>query len=411
MDQPGGRFVWRAPQWILVLCGPIVWLAPVGLWIPVAVAGLIALALHRKTLVGWTLKANPPLIGLLLLAVVSALWAVQPDFSLRRGGTLILEVLAGCAILYHIRRSPSGALFRPFLCLLLLSAAFACLTRLDMALGGGLSAWAREPGAQVSDGVVYSRGVAFQAIATLPLTLLVIHLAPTARAKGLAVLAGTLALVLVAFHSSETTMGALVLGGIAAGVVYCVPRIVVFLPVGLVFGLLAMPWIAPKGDGAVFCATERFSTLQHRMQIWTFASDRIAEKPLLGWGLEADRFIPGGKTPVYIGNCDDRSLGYYGEALPLHPHNGPLQIWLDLGGLGAVLAALALARAIVPMAWRAVSNRLEAASLTLATVPAFIVICLGYGFWQSWLLAALWVMALCIGRRFAPLPEAASQKG
>ena len=59
----------------------------------------------------------------------------------------------------------------------------------------------------------------------------------------------------------------------------------------------------------------------HRLWIWSFAGDRIAERPLTGWGLDASRSIPGGKDPIRPGET----------WLPLHPHNASLQLWLELG--------------------------------------------------------------------------------
>ena len=56
-----------------------------------------------------------------------------------------------------------------------------------------------------------------------------------------------------------------------------------------------------------------------RMGYWSHAVDWIAQQPLRGWGLDASRmFAPG---------------------IQLHPHDGPLQVWLELGLIGAVSGA------------------------------------------------------------------------
>ena len=59
------------------------------------------------------------------------------------------------------------------------------------------------------------------------------------------------------------------------------------------------------------------------MSYWTYATARIAEHPLLGWGLDASRT--------------------FGPAIGLHPHNNAMQVWLELGVAGASLTALAWA--------------------------------------------------------------------
>jgi O-antigen ligase len=89
----------------------------------------------------------------------------------------------------------------------------------------------------------------------------------------------------------------------------------------------------------------------HRLSIWNFTADRVAERPIVGRGLETSKVIPGNKT---------RPDGI-DAALPLHPHNAALQMWLELG----VAAA--------------------AGCFVSATVFALI----SYGIWQSWWLPAL----------------------
>src|SRR6202043_2906705 len=73
----------------------------------------------------------------------------------------------------------------------------------------------------------------------------------------------------------------------------------------------------------------------HRLLIWSFVGSRIAERPLVGWGLDSSRAIPGGKDPIRPGE----------DWLPLHPHNAALQLLLELGAPGAVLFALLVAHA------------------------------------------------------------------
>ena len=79
------------------------------------------------------------------------------------------------------------------------------------------------------------------------------------------------------------------------------------------------------------------------------------------------------------------------QYLPLHPHPGPGQIWLELGGVGAVLTCglmLLLGRAIATA-----PDRIDAAMMASQTAAAFIVACVSYGIWQSWWLGSLWIAA------------------
>ena len=71
----------------------------------------------------------------------------------------------------------------------------------------------------------------------------------------------------------------------------------------------------------------------------------------------------------------------------MHPHNATLQIWLELGAIGALLAAIS-----VFALWRAVSVLADPAARATATamlLSAFTVANLSFGIWQTWWMAVL----------------------
>ena len=107
------------------------------------------------------------------------------------------------------------------------------------------------------------------------------------------------------------------------------------------------------------------------------------ERPVFGWGLNTSRVIPGGGVKL------DASE----SALPLHPHNGVLQLWLELGAVGALLGAGLLIRILVrTVAWT--GDPVERAACTALTLTGFVIACLSYGLWQSWWMAALFFAAV-----------------
>jgi O-antigen ligase len=116
----------------------------------------------------------------------------------------------------------------------------------------------------------------------------------------------------------------------------------------------------------------------HRLLIWSFAGDRIAERPVTGWGLDSSRAIPGADDPIRLGET----------WLPLHPHNAALQVWLELGAPGAALFALLAAivwRALASIDWPPLFAAAAGASLTIAFIGCFAT----YGIWQEWWLGTL----------------------
>lgn len=102
-----------------------------------------------------------------------------------------------------------------------------------------------------------------------------------------------------------------------------------------------------------------------RMGYWRHAQDWISDHPLRGWGLDASRmFAPG---------------------IRLHPHDASLQIWLELGLIGAMAAAVLWVAILAglsrprPDAAMAAGAGCAMAYLTFNAVS--------FGVWQEWYLA------------------------
>jgi O-antigen ligase len=120
-----------------------------------------------------------------------------------------------------------------------------------------------------------------------------------------------------------------------------------------------------------------------RLNIWTFAADHIQNHPFRGWGLDASRT--------------------FGPAIPLHTHNAQLQLWLELGAIGAALAGIFfcwLAYGVVRISER---SRGEAAMAAGALVSYLVIGALSFGVWQEWWLGlgALTLVACGLARATA----------
>ena len=123
----------------------------------------------------------------------------------------------------------------------------------------------------------------------------------------------------------------------------------------------------------------------HRIYVWEFTAERIADKPWTGWGLDAARAIPGGAERIKALDDEDAIK------MTLHPHNAALQVWLELGAPGALLAAGLLA--VIARHIRRRQRDLRAAQAA-AFVAALTVAGLSFGIWQNWWLAALGLLAV-----------------
>jgi exopolysaccharide production protein ExoQ len=158
-----------------------------------------------------------------------------------------------------------------------------------------------------------------------------------------------------------------------------VVSVLVILTAPLTFAKLAQLPLLPHAADAVKLSGG------HRLLIWSFAGDRIAERPLSGWGLDASRAMPGGSDLIRHGQT----------WLPLHPHNAPLQLWLELGVPGAVVFAL-----LVALAWLALAEidwpRLFAAAAGASLMVALVASFASYGIWEEWWLSVLWFLLYAI---------------
>lgn len=146
------------------------------------------------------------------------------------------------------------------------------------------------------------------------------------------------------------------------------------------------------------------ASVYQRIAIWKFTETRIDQRPVLGWGLDAARRIPGGHDGIkaeslHIQNpvMREKVTKYFDsgniEQMPLHPHDGALQIWLEAGSIGAGLTAILVLVALFGAADRWRVNRIGSAAAVAFGIAALVVSGLSYGIWQTWWLATLFLGA------------------
>ena len=362
-----------------------------------AIAPLALAAMAGIVVLGWRRPGFGPAVWLaltlMLWGAASSLWAVDPGRSLFEGLRMAgLVMLAGTAA---VALRESRLALSPWLLAGLLAGAGLAFT--DQASGHAIRAAVR--GLAEWD---VALGYGLKPAATVLALLLPLALALPVP---VAWRAASLLAVLVAIFAMPAQAAKI---GLVAGLVgfalvkVAGPRAARAMAVAAALLLLLTPALL----GAVLARGPDLSALQgsaaHRVLIWDFTLSRIAERPWLGWGMEASRAIPGGRDQIAVADLD--RFGLYGQRdwfevvraqrLPLHTHNAPLQLWLELGAVGAALgAALVLA-----LGWRATNPGAAGAFAAAIAVGS-----LSYGIWQGWWLCLLALLALT-SRRLSPAP-------
>jgi exopolysaccharide production protein ExoQ len=363
---------------------PLLVLLPRGIAAFASAAGLCAAALVlsagpirvRRKLV----SAAMLLTALVLWGAVSALWAVDPARSLEMAVRLAGLFAAGLAL-----AAAADCIAAPRRLILLLLAGLVlgfALTIIELATAGSLSSLLstriyRET--RLNQASVLIAVLMFPAGAMLVAAgrrILAIALMAAAAAT-VCTLAGTAAKV--ALCAGVPTALLLYHWRPQAARAAAIISVVMVVTAPLTFARLErVPGLGETADSIKISAG-------HRLLIWSFAGDRIAERALTGWGLDASRAIPGGKDPIRPGE----------PWMPLHPHNAALQLWLELGPLGAVLFALLAAGlwdALALARWPPVYSAGAGAALTAALVSCSA----SYGIWEEWWLGSLWFCVFVI---------------
>ena len=363
--------------------------APLGL-APLLAAAAILLLLAQRGRLAWPRDVallTDLLVLLSLWATLSAAWSILPLHSLLEGLRLLLLSAGGLVLLGAARALDARQRARLGVAVAVGVALAAALLLVEgLSDGALLGAVLRQPVRMTH----FDRG---STVLVLSLWAAVIALG---RHRVWALLLAVAAVVAVLLLPSAAATLALAVSAVVFPVAWHRPRIAALAVATATLVLaLALPPLLPSDRGVVaiheVAPWIKYSGI-HRLMIWRFTADRIAERRFLGWGMDASRELPGSHQDLAelyprAGIMPDA------EALPLHPHNAALQWRVELGLPGALLCAAIVCWAVWRVA-RAPGLSPPYRAGALAWIAAALVIgMLSYGAWQAWWLSCLWLMA------------------
>ncbi|ABC22914.1 O-antigen ligase family protein [Rhodospirillum rubrum] len=379
---------------------------PVGL---IALLGLVTVALEDRPLSA-RLPLRSPFLALgaliALWGLLSLGWTPTGKAAPRDAWTVVAIVLGTplCARLLArpVGEGPWGLMPRVMATVLGLCALLVFIETYSL--------WGPQVLIQGADAPVAKRVLAMNGVMSV-LSLLVWPTALALWIQGRRRWAIGLAVVValaVARGTSEASLLGLCVGGLAFALALLAPVLVVRL---VSWGMAVVMVASPLVIKAVFAsglftliAPHLGFSVQHRLLIWRFIADRLAEKPWMGWGIAASRSFQDLRVPTAF---HDGALGWVVRDLqivPIHPHNMPLQLWFELGVVGVVPVLIGLGL----LGWRL--GKLADGRLATATVAGLLAsgltMAMGtYNLWQGWVLCAaavagcLMAGALATGRQ------------
>ena len=250
-----------------------------------------------------------------------------------------------------------------------------------------------EPG---KEAVWFNRGAIAMAMIVWPVTAYLWKGRLGWKALFVPVLLGTVSLFL---ESASATLG------FAAGVAVALLAVILrkagrtITIAATLLAFVAMPFVALELHNHGWHRADWLpASAQHRVEIWDFSVQRIAEKPEFGWGFDGSR---------HMGTLFPATSDTGRDIAALHPHSVPLQVMLELGAVGAVIALAFL--------WLIVMRLDRVSDLTRIFGQAqFVAIMaigsVSHGAWQNWWLALVVSVALMIPLTAEPSePEGAME--
>lgn len=289
----------------------------------------LQLLIRPRQILGAAIR-NPFVLGVVFIAVLSIAWSVDPDTSFRRAFALGMWTMFGY---YLASRYDTTELLQH------LGIALGIVAVLSLATGALIPDYGRESG--FNGGAwrgVYTTKNVLGEMMLLAAVIFGSLARRTDRGKTLAVLGILLVVTLIVFAKATAAL-------------LIVFLLVITIPIVLMFrrraalsamicccllGFSAVALVASVNEQTVLNVVGKDVTLTGRTVLWEAVIQRIEDRPVLGYGYGAFW------EPTTASS--ERVRAAVGWDAP-HAHNGLLDVWLDLGLIGALslLAAYVLA--------------------------------------------------------------------
>jgi exopolysaccharide production protein ExoQ len=382
------------------LVGPVLSMAPLGVAPLLIAAAVIATGTERVWGGRWPsppLAATLPAVALIVWCAVSLIWDIQPADGVRKLVDLAITLASLLALLGFAAAMDDGQ--QRQVAMALAGGVAVGLILLCIETGFDFPLYRAVMGSgdpRLIGGVEAKRATDALPLAVWPAALALVRLGKMWFGAALVVVfTGTCAVLTASSATLGMAVSLVILVLAMLSVVWT--RRVLALAVILTFALIIPGSIYAYRAGASTSHMVKASG-RHRTEIWDFAARKSLDRPLFGHGFNSSRSVPNdGEVSQFLGP------GH--PIIPLHPHNGYLQIWLELGAVGVLIVGAALLTMLRSTArWPTTSSRFALAGYAAALVVAG----LAFGIWQTWWMATL-AFSVAAYRIVAMRPGASGQ--
>ena len=383
---------------------------PIGVFLSKGIAPLFAVAaVFCLVLELWRNRAVPLMPGpviyalaaLVAWALVSWFWSLTPGESLKTGLSLAATFLGGAVLFATGARLGArekrvfqngiilgGAIGFPLIAFEFASDAWLTQAMYGLVKRGTFNVYGDHTN-------VLNSGMAAAALFFWPWAL-VMRARFSTVVFVFAILAGS---GLISLTYAEAVVLGFAVGAAVFIAAFARPRLILWvLGAVVVVGVLAAPMISgflpnPLQSGKYLSWLT--PSAAHRILIWKNTVGHIELKPVLGGGFDTARGLYSTKDRVqykFPKEIAGEAYQVQYEPIPLHPHNAVLQVWLELGAVGALIG-LGLLLFILRAIDRTIKDRLCRAAALSMFATGLALSSISFGIWQSWWLSSILLTA------------------
>jgi exopolysaccharide production protein ExoQ len=296
----------------------------------------ILLVAMRWRQVAYTATRDKLLLLLLGIAIVSVLWSVAPELTLRRSVALVGTTLFGA---YLATRYSTNELLR------LLAWALGIVVLLSIVFALALPSYGiyTDPRGEAWRGIYWHKNALGRTMALSAMVFLFLALSSRSR-RWIAWACFGLSVALLLLSESITSLAVLLII-LALLPLYKALRwrstpAVPFYVIAILSGGVAIAWLGANAED-ILSALGRDLTLSGRTELWSAVLEMIRQRPWLGYGYRAFWLgWTGESAHVWLWML---RIGANYEAAD----NGFLDLWLYLGLLGVLVFAYGFVRAFL----------------------------------------------------------------